>query len=245
MAMCLNLLRRLICGCQPEPTPPTPVYTFGGLQIAPGPLMYENGAYVIKDSWDYCSFNDNIYGQNEGSTYLNYYQCPTINGWRLFTNAEIHTILDGTSPGTSRPGATVNGVTGSKYSYIKLNYTTNSGLSQPFGLLLFPDNEIINGKSLNGINNTSVTEGFSETDINIYIEQGCAFLLGAGMYNSSEFFNVCNVWRQCTSTPYSSGLYGVNCGFSYGQYVFSYYSAKQSSEKSNNYNGHVRLVKPV
>ena len=40
--------------------------SFGGLMIAPGPLIYENGAFCISPD-PYVSSYNSIYGKNEGN----------------------------------------------------------------------------------------------------------------------------------------------------------------------------------
>ena len=45
--------------------------SFGGLMIAPGPLIYENGAFCISPDTYVSSYNS-IYGKNEGSTYFSF-----------------------------------------------------------------------------------------------------------------------------------------------------------------------------
>ena len=169
---------------------------------------------TITDTWKSSSYNS-IKGKTAGSYYFTYIELGTYfdsrgasftsssgaidnNGnkvsfdghdnWRLPTMADWFTLTTGASPGVARPGSTVNGTTGAKYALINgISGVTNNG-SAVMCLLLFPDDEIITGKALTGINNTTATTGFTESDLNSYLDQGCAVLM-SGFPSSSTSWN--------------------------------------------------------
>lgn len=210
---------------------PTKKYTFGGLMIAPGNLYYDGSSWSIDPAWNtHCTYNT-AYGVTGGtaSSYFNFLDMGTLfekagfshsdgditneldplDGWRLPTRAEWCTITTGTSPGTSRTGATVNGVSGKKYALVQLKnsevtYATSSTL---VGLLLFPDKYNltikVNGSDIVNMNNNTCNNDMTLTELNSALSQGCAFLptsggtFGArwefgdskGLYQSSTEYN--------------------------------------------------------
>ena len=183
-----------------------PLASFGGLNIAPGNLMWNGSTFVIENDWNRESF-DEVYGLNNGSYYFSFIDLGKYfdsrgnsfsvtsgdidnngnkvswggyNDWRLPTYTEWCTIITGDSPGTSRAGSTVNGVSGARYAIIKLEgipsfcyWTTLTGL------LLFPDNKVITGKSLDGVNAGYCTWHVTSSELQVYLSQGCAFLPAA------------------------------------------------------------------
>ena len=208
---------------------PTKVPSFGGLQIASGPLMYDGGKYVIKDNWNYSSYNS-AYGKTEGSTYFNFIEMgqlfekpgfttsdgdienllDPLDGWRMPTQAEWSTLTTGASPGTTRTGSKVNGNDGSKYALIKLSGATHATASDPNGLLLFPDGKTITGKTLSGINNTTQTTGVTLAELQGYLDQGCAFLPASGYYSDGVSWYYAGSFGRCwsaTENDASSGYY--------------------------------------
>lgn len=237
---------------------PTKVPSFGGLQIALGPLMYEGGEYVIKDNWNYCSYNT-AYGETEGSTYFTLTQMGALfedasfdyqsggvdnildplDGWRLPTQSEWYTLTTGVSPGTTREGSTINGYEGGKYAHVGISGIAYVNQSYVYGMLLFPDGLNITGKALNGINNTTKTLGFSLAELQNYLDQGCAFLPDTGYYLSSP-----SAWGDfgtgyyLTSTQQISNFY----------YVFNFSMGSEPASMSSNglyYYYSVRLVKDI
>lgn len=177
------------------------VPTFGGLEIAPGPLFYnEAGAYEIKEHWNYDSYGK-VWGKAAGSTYFSRIEMGQLfvkedfssqdgdidnildpfRGWRLPTKTEWEKI----TYAELREGAIVNGIPGSRFAAIELTGVTFANDSTPMGLLIFPDGEIISGKPLDGVNNTTCTAGVSVSELNVYLEQGCAFIPAAGYYSDS------------------------------------------------------------
>ena len=181
---------------------------FGGLWIAPAPLYYNGTTFEIKDDdWNHDSYNDK-YGKVAGSYYFNFIELgqyfdadgnsfSTSSGdidntnkisygghddWRMPTRVELGTFV-GLSVGKSRVGATVNGNSGSKYALIQLTGATHAGNSTVAGLLLFPDNATIVGKTLSGINDyNSLTTDVTISELNVYLDAGCAFIPSSGAY---------------------------------------------------------------
>lgn len=176
------------------------IYKFSNLQIASGPLYYNGTSFEIKDSWNYDSYNT-VYGKSSGSYYFNFLQMgelfeksgfstsdgniinelDPIGGWRLPTQTEWASII-----GTTRAGSTVNGAGNKHYALIKLTSVTYAGSSTPNGLLIFPDGETITGKTLSGVDNTTLTTSITLAELNVYLEQGCVFLPASGYYDSAD-----------------------------------------------------------
>lgn len=187
--------------------------SFGGLMVSPGPLKYSGGTFVIQDSWSQNrTSSTTTCGLTEGSYYFSFPQLGSYfdsrgssftrnsgsidnngskvsyggyNDWRLGTPAEWLTLTSGASPGTSRTGSTVNGVSGCKYAYIRLTTSeTYLGFSGPYGLLLLPDDKTLSGMSTTFVFNVSTRSSISTdvtvAQINEYIEEGCVFMLFAG-----------------------------------------------------------------
>lgn len=175
--------------------------TFGGLRIASGPLKYQYG-YQILEKWDADSSFGSKFSVTNGSTYFNFLEMGQLfekanfsasdgdienllnplDGWRLPTLAEWCTLTTGASPGTSRAGSKVNGSQGAKYARIQLTGVTYSSVTNPDGLLLFPDKRTITGKALSGVNNMTKTTGVTTVELDAYLEQGCVFLPDMGEY---------------------------------------------------------------
>ena len=186
----------------------TSPFSFGGLQISPGPLYWDDdrGKVDIHRDWTYTSYGSRYGLWEHNSTYFSFLELGKIfektnftkadgdidnllnplNGWRLPTRAEWCTLTTGESPGTARTGSTVNGIAGCKFALIRLSgyKVTNIYGSNIYGLLLFPDGKTIYCKQLNGINNNTINIGITITELNFYLEQGCVFLPSFGMYGS-------------------------------------------------------------
>ena len=232
------------------------VPTFGGLMIAPAPLYYSsvNGFEIKDDDWNHDSYNS-VYGKNNGSYYFNFIELgsyfdadgnsfSTSSGsidntnkisyggyddWRVATQAEWSTITTGESPGVSRDGSTVNGNSGARYALIKLTGVTHAGSSTPNGLLLFPDGRTITGKALSGINNTTCTAEVSGTELQNYLDQGCAFLSASGSYyNGSWRYGAsrCYFWtatERNSTNGYYALFYPTNVAAGYNISKSAYY----------------------
>lgn len=174
-------------------------YKFGDFMITSGPLYYGENGWEIKDNWKYDSFNS-VYGKNVGSYYFNFIEMGqlftsnenfsessgNINGyynnmWKLPSAEDWETII-----GTSRDGSTVNGLENKHYAFIRLTNTLYEGETTIFGLLLFPDYEVINGTSLSTIDAMNFT-ALTETQLDEYINQGCVFLPYSGRYGGSWY----------------------------------------------------------
>ena len=193
-----------------EPAPAT----FGGLMIAPAPLYYNGTTFEIKDDdWNHDSYNS-VYGKNAGSYYFNFIELGQYfdadgasfstssrsidntnkisyngyNDWRVPTRPEWLTITTGASPGTSRTGSTVNGTSGVKYAFLQLTGVTHAGNSTPCGLLLFPDDRVISGKTLKYTNNNGFTSSVTGSELQNYLDQGCVFLPFSGINTDAWYY---------------------------------------------------------
>ena len=170
---------------------------FSGLEFSNGPLYYGNDGYEIKDSWNSDSYGT-TYGENIGSTYFNYIEMGKLfemsgfttsdgnienglmpfDGWRLPTQAEWASVV-----GVTRNGSTVNGAPNKHFAVVELTGVTYAGSTTPNGLLLFPDDETITGSSLSDLDGTTVNTGMTEEQLDVYLEQGCAFIPACGQYD--------------------------------------------------------------
>ena len=129
------------------------------------------------------SFNTyNDYIDNKG-TLVSYLKC---DDWRIPTESECESIIG--LEQYPRIGSTVNGNAGSRYALIQLVNYTICGTSTPNGLLIFPDDKTISGKSLSGINNSVQTTGVTIDELREYIDQKCEFLPALGYVNASGAF---------------------------------------------------------
>lgn len=239
-----------------------PLASFGGLNIAPGPIMWNGTTFVMENDWDRESFGK-VYGKSNGSYYFNFVELgqffdsrgnsfSTSSGdidnaggkvswggysdWRMPTIAEWYTLTTGASPGTSRAGSSVNGNSSSKYAFIRLTETPHAGSLTPNGLLLFPDNKTITGKTLSGINNTTQTTGVTSAELQAYLDQGCVFLPSSG-YRYSGWYDGGNVGYQWSGTI-------SNESNSYNFYFSSSYLIFGDLSKTNCYSI-VRLVRSL
>ena len=233
----------------------TPVKTtIGGLEIAPGPLMYEGGKYVIATDWTACSFN-NTYGENEGSTYFLPQQIGVLyegsgynkntsepiqnltdplNGWRLMTKTEHSKLL--TNSESVRPGSTVNGLSNKHYASIQISNPGLYGLTTLNGVLIFPDDETITGKTLNNFDNDTTNTGITITEVNEYIDKGCAFIPSFAFYQTS--------WP--TSLFGQNGFYLISdkTGTAYQFYLITPTNVAGTASTTNLYSM-IRLVKEI
>ena len=231
---------------------PEPPATIAGLTFASGPLAYESGQYVIKDSWNYSSYNS-AYGKTEGSTYFNFIEMgqffekagfattdgditnelDPLSGWRLPTQAEWASIT-----GTTRAGSEVNGSAGKHFCLIQLTGVSHAGSSTPNGLLIFPDGKTITGKALSTMDDdSSQTTGVTSAELVEYLAQGCAFLPATGRYNDGDD------WYDGGSSGYYWSRTEYNEYFGY--YLFFYdceVRVNYRDNKSGTYYS-VRLVK--
>lgn len=185
-------------------------YTFGGIEIAPGPLFFDGKKFDIKKSWDFSSY-PKASGKEAGSTFFNFFQLSicdnvepkttaetkkglvTVGDWRLPTKEEWETIL--TRDRSVREGATVNGITNAHWAAIVLSDAEGLGCKELFGLLVFPDNESVKGRTFKAVDNIDEqTTGFTVKQLSRYIAQGCAFLPAYGSFHKpigSGFWGYC------------------------------------------------------
>ena len=158
--------------------------TFAGLAISSGPVYYSKHNFKISNSWKDNDSYKKKFGLKNGSYYFNWDQCHNIeiNDYMLPTKDEWNKIING-----PRKGSVVNDNKDARYALIQLTGVSHAGSSTPNGLLLFPDDETISGKTLSGINNTTQTIGVTEEELNEYLDQGCVFLPASGNYYNDDW----------------------------------------------------------
>ena len=114
------------------------------------------------------------------------WRAPTVDEWRVIFGGDYKGSLP-------RPGSTVNGTTSCLWAVIQLEGVLHAGTTTPLGILLFPDNADISGVPLSGFNNKttySVNSGITNTQLQNYLDQGCAFLPASGWRdNYTDFSN--------------------------------------------------------
>ena len=201
----------------PVPTPPS----FGGYMISPGPLYYNGTTFVLKDNdWNHDSYQS-LYGKVEGSYHFSWYNLGSYfdssgssfdgttdidnansvsyggyDDWVLPTRGAWMTIINANN---SRPGSTVNGTANRHYALIKLTGITVFNKSTPFGILLFPDDLTITGRTLSGMDNGTQTTGVTVAELNEYLDQGCAFFV-----QNAQYFEEYSAWGNSLSGSYFS-----------------------------------------
>ena len=240
---------------------PSNLPTFGGLNIAPAPLYYNGTTFQIKDDdWNHDSYNS-AYGRTSGSYYFNFVDLGSFfdsrgssftessgsidnNGnkvtygdfsdWRLPTITELQTIF-----GTTRAGSTVNGTAGMHYACITLTGVTVAGTTNASGVLLFPDGMTITGAALSNMDNNTYNTGITNSQINSYIEQGCAFIGYSGRYASWGWWGAGDNVNPLSATESSSDTSEMlDCYLSGGSGV----RTDGHDSKTSNYM-YVRLVR--
>ena len=194
--------------------------SFAGLEIAPGPLAYESGEYVIKDNWNYNSYNS-VYGKNEGSTYFSFIEMGQLfekadfsdadgnienvlnplNGWRMLSADDYRKILG--IDQNPRIGSTVNGNSNKHFASVTLTGITIAGSTTPKGFIIFPDGKNIVGVNLNYYDSWSdSTNNITISDITSFINQGCSFIVNSGV-------NIVDSWYGNQGRFYSSSEYSA------------------------------------
>lgn len=175
---------------------------FGGYMIAPSNVYFGWRTSVMSDSWNR-SNDEGFYGYTDsrpsnsqyitfselyGSGWVNSDRTVYFSGlsnrrtygrysdWRVPTDTEMTTILDG-----PRTGSTVNGISGCKRCFIRISDLTYADINPASGVLIFPDNYIISGSVINS-NNSNSTFTLTNSQLEEYIDQGCAFLPDSGWF---------------------------------------------------------------
>lgn len=210
---------------------PAPAKTFAGFELSPGPLYYNGTSYEMKDDWTVNSYYS-VHGENAGSTYFSFEQMGNLfekagfahsdgdidnvlrpfGDWRIPTEDEWQAIIGYDGDNVYRRGARVNGVAGVHYAILRLAGIRHANDNSPFGLLLFPDGEVITGRALSGYDSATKTADVTVAELDEYLAQGCVFLPYSGLNGtllwtgggSSGYY-----WTatQGTLSTYSTALY--------------------------------------
>ena len=179
------------------------IYTFGGYEIAPGPIVYRNSQFEIdNEKWSGpgSGWQDNnwslAFGLNEGSYWFsandidNFVVPERYNDFDLPTSAALESIF-----GTNRNGSTVGENQSVCFAYIQYSGSLNGRAEG--GLLIFPDNETISTRANNDITiPNSLTVGtysvqyrynwLTKDKLDEFIDQGCIFIPKYVPYGSSS-----------------------------------------------------------
>ena len=182
----------------------TVTHSFNGYKIAPGNTYYDGSSFQISDNYSNSSYGQK-YGKTAGSYYFDGADTQNLsivyNGDTYITPSRtVFNEIIGLSG--SRNGSTVNNIQNVKYALIETTETVVRGL------LIFPDNETFTGGTLTAYNSTSSNSSLTYTELNNYIDNGCAFLKCNGEFedvNSSAWFYNNQFGRYVTST--SAGSY--------------------------------------
>ena len=193
---------------------PVLVYSFGGIEVAPGDLYYDGAFWSIDEAWDTHCTHKVAYGVTEGvaSSYFSFIDMgqlfekadfgksdgdienllDPLGGWRMPTRDECMTLA-ATSTDV-RPGSMVNGNPNCHWAFIQLDFDIRyASVTGRKGILVFPDNETVIGKELLSFDDhTTFTSNFSLSDIETYTSQGCVFLPGTG--NAYYYSSLNNGW---------------------------------------------------
>ena len=129
-----------------------------------------------------------------------------LGNWRLPTLDDFHAIFGTTDMGDrledsnyfriDRSGSTVNGVSNVHWIVIRLTEQNIEFLYSPassyhWGCLVFPDGEVMTGKTLNSFDCDSTGPGiaFTVNELNNYLSQGCVYFPVMGFADSDGFHN--------------------------------------------------------
>ena len=166
-------------------------YTFGGIKIAPANCYYNNGDLSLASDWREHSFRTVNPGNNNGSFYLGSdFIGYTKNTWRIPDASDIYILLY-----SDREGSTLyynDTVQKKNILYSFISYITDEPNGINNGLLLFPDNVEIYTDILFDDNILNIH--LSSADIDLLINQGCAFIptIGMALNNWTKYDNMYN-----------------------------------------------------
>lgn len=212
-------------------------YTFGGVEISPGPVYYDGSTFKMVSNWYEKEYISGMQGLNTNSIYFTipnlatYFDSTgssfpnnrsvdnanTLSGWRMPTEAEIKLWYGG----TSRTTASVNGSAGRYYSRVLINDKTYNG-AYPYGIIFYPDassQPSITASFINQYNVTNNYNSITEAQLNSLLEQGCVFFPATGYLSnasSTSLNNKDSVFRYWTCSNYNGtqfwalNLYGAS-----------------------------------
>ena len=250
--------------CEVSVSAPAHIYSFGGLQIAQGPLCYGNNGYEIKDSWNYESYGDE-YGKETGSSYFSFIEMGELfekadfsqndsdidnlldpfNGWRLPTRSEWHTIL--TSDKNTRTGSTVNGYANKHYAFVRMDINGSGYFSEVNGMLVFPDGENITcSENIEDYADKNSMNYITVEMLNDLLAQGCVFLPAFGQCNTAAgdySWDERNgyYWSSTSAEPLGPKSSAEYLLFEEAKYDEHW----DSADSKSNYYFNIRLVKPI
>ena len=111
------------------------------------------------------------------------YGAITVGDYRLPTKTEFEYLYS-----NSRTGSTYNGISGAKWCGVETDviysykYFSSTKTVTMCGIIFFPDNQVITGKTLTGVNNSTASDIITTSELNNLLKQGVLFMPGLGMY---------------------------------------------------------------
>ena len=234
------------------------VYSFGGLEIAPGNLYWNGSAWSIDEAWDSHDTYGTAYGVNSGvpSTYFSFMNMGALfessgftkndgdienllnplDGWRLPTLSELEMLF--TNDESVRPGSSV----WSDYNmdYCIAHWVPVGGDIED-GVIIFPDGETFeNGYGLFGelFDNEEGFESLTEGNLASLIEDGCIYI------PSKSYIPDYDGWIE-----FANGYWSSTSDYKHESCVFLFEPSNPSCmittiDKEENY-FLVRLVRPI
>ena len=231
------------------------VYSFGGLEIAPGSLYWNGSAWSIDEAWDSHNTYETAYGVNSGvaSTYFSYLDMGALfesagfskndgdienlldplDGWRLPTLSELEMLF--TDDMSVRSGSSV--WTDYMVDYYPAHWLPVC-ISGTEGVIIFPDGETFDegyGLSCENFDDPGLYYDMSSTELDMLLDNGCVFL-PTGNYHSS--------WA-----PYVGGCWSSTQDYKHESHVFWFEPSGSCCEFTTSekdvYYYPVRLVRPI
>ena len=124
---------------------------------------------------------ETYYYHDSSYVYFTPYSTLGSKKWKIHNIDFWDKVING---GGGRVGSKVNNRNSCYYSVVQISDSlVTGGICN--GLLLFPDNFTISGKTLTYTNRSNLNVGFTEQDLSVYLNQGCIFMPALGYRDGS------------------------------------------------------------